>query len=159
MHRHRQTCAGGAPSPPCQALRSLKQPGLAGPFLRLQNCQDSAFCTRLRGNTNEAFYILPDSVAVEGARLTATVVNADSANATFRLAFTSYGNTLRLFIDEPAEKGRFRVPDVLLPGLESREQVGRLLPGPCSVFATSFGDLHRHGIHQSVCFCILLCTS
>lgn len=119
---HRKRCPETA-CQPCLALSCLVLPG---PFRHLQNCQDSAFCTRLRGNTSEAFSILPESVAVEGARLTATVVSADDANATFRLVLTSYGDTLRLFIDEPAEKGRFQVPDVLVPGLEAREQVGRL---------------------------------
>ncbi|KAL4422944.1 hypothetical protein ABPG75_009141 [Micractinium tetrahymenae] len=106
---------------------ALAVPSTAFKAEEFKNCQDSAFCTRLRGNTSEAFSILPDSVAVEGARVTATVVNADNANATFRLVLTSYGNTLRLFIDEPAEKGRFQVPDVLVPGLEAREQPWEVL--------------------------------
>lgn len=66
---------------------------------------------------------MPETVQVDGAKVTATVAHAADANATFRLVLTSYGDTLRLFIDEPAEKGRFQVPDVLVPGLEAREQV------------------------------------
>lgn len=68
--------------------------------------------------------LLPDSVKVEGARVTATVQNTQNANGTFSLVLTAYGDTLRLFIDEAPEKGRWQVPDVLLPGLEQREQVG-----------------------------------
>jgi len=89
-----------------------------------QKCQDAAFCTRLRGNTSEDFVIVPESVAVDGARVTATVSNKANPNGTFYLTLTAYGDTLRLFIDEAPEKGRFQVPDVLLPGLEAREQVG-----------------------------------
>jgi hypothetical protein len=89
----------------------------------LQNCADSAFCTRLRGNASEAFVIVSESVKVEGPRVTATVANTQDANATFFLVLTAYGDTLRLWINEAPEKGRFEVPDVLLPGLEQREQV------------------------------------
>ncbi|EFN52006.1 hypothetical protein CHLNCDRAFT_139544, partial [Chlorella variabilis] len=87
-----------------------------------KKCEDAAFCKRLRGNTSEAFVLLPDSVKVEGARVTATVQNTQNANGTFSLVLTAYGDTLRLFIDEAPEKGRWQVPDVLLPGLEQREQ-------------------------------------
>lgn len=97
-------------------------PPLLPPLLP-QKCADSAFCMRLRNVTSETFVVLPESVAVEGARVTATVANSADANGTFRLVLTAYGNTLRLFIDEGADKGRFQVPDVLLPGLEAREQV------------------------------------
>ena len=107
--------------------------GLAPASLRrppcLQKCADSAFCTRLRGSTSEAFVIAPESVAVAGARATATVRNTQDANGTFSLVLTAYGDTLRLFIDEAPEKGRFQVPDVLVPGLEQREQVRAL---PCA---------------------------
>lgn len=92
-----------------------------------KNCADSAFCTRLRGNTSEAFEVVKESVAVEGPRLTATVANTADAYGTFRLVLTRYGDTLRLFIDEAAEKGRFQVPDVLVPGLETREQPWEVL--------------------------------
>lgn len=90
-----------------------------------QKCADSAFCTRLRGNTSEAFVIVSESVKVEGPRLTADVRNTANANGTFALALTAYGDTLRLFVDEQPDKGRFQVPDVLVPGLEARQQVRR----------------------------------
>jgi hypothetical protein len=89
-----------------------------------QNCDDSAFCKRLRGTTGgEAYVLLPESVQVDGARVTATVQNTENANGTFYLVLTAYGDTLRLFVNEAPEKGRWQVPDVLLPGLEGRQQV------------------------------------
>lgn len=88
-----------------------------------KNCDDSAFCKRLRGTTGgEAYVLLPESVQVDGARVTATVQNTENANGTFYLVLTAYGDTLRLFVNESPEKGRWQVPDVLLPGLEGRQQ-------------------------------------
>lgn len=66
---------------------------------------------------------MSESVKVEGPRLTADVRNTANANGTFTLALTAYGDTLRLFVDEHPAKGRFQVPDVLVPGLEARQQV------------------------------------
>ena len=45
---------------------------------------------------------------------------------------------IRLYINEPKEKGRYEVPDVLVPGFEEKQQVrsawlplpGRVLPLP-----------------------------
>lgn len=101
-------------------------PSAHAPLLRClpQKCEESAFCTRLRGNTSDAFVLLPETVAVDGPRVTATVQNVQDTNGTFYLVLTAYGDTLRLFVNEAAEKGRWEVPDVLLPGLEQREQVG-----------------------------------
>ncbi|PSC68247.1 putative glucan 1,3-alpha-glucosidase [Micractinium conductrix] len=104
------------------AEHSASGPVAAFKAEEFKKCADSAFCMRLRNVTSETFVVLPESVAVEGARVTATVANSADANGTFRLVLTAYGNTLRLFIDEGADKGRFQVPDVLLPGLEAREQ-------------------------------------
>lgn len=70
----------------------------------------------------------PQSIKVEGPRVTAAVRNTANANGTFSLTLTAYGDTLRLFVDEEPGRGRFRVPDVLVPGLEEREQV-RVLRG------------------------------
>ena len=68
--------------------------------------------------------IVSESVKVEGGRLTAAVANTQNANASFALVLTTYSDgTLRLYINEAPEKGRFEVPDVLVPGLEQREQV------------------------------------
>ncbi len=49
-----------------------------------------------------------DSVAVNGARLTARVVN-EANEAQFQLALTAYRGIVRLFIDEAPEKKRFQV--------------------------------------------------
>ncbi len=129
---------------------SLDRPASPSSLLLLpQKCADAAFCTRLRGNTSEAFAIVSESVAVEGARVTATVKNTEDANGTFSLVLTGYGDTLRLFVDESPNKGRFQVPDVLLPGLEQREQVRtadcrRLVLLSCSC-KCSFCDSQRDG--------------
>ena len=114
--------AGGSAQAPADVRRPSSQP--AARPARLQNCADSAFCNRLRGNTSEAFVIVSESVKVEGGRLTAAVANTQNANASFALVLTTYSDgTLRLYINEAPEKGRFEVPDVLVPGLEQREQV------------------------------------
>ena len=66
----------------------------------------------------------PASVAVAGPRVTAALRNTADANGTFALTLTAYSDgTLRLFVDEAPSRGRFQVPDVLVPGLEAREQV------------------------------------
>ncbi len=89
-----------------------------------QKCGDSGFCKRLRGvNSTDAFVINPDSVAVEGAVLKATLVNKEDANGTFSLALTAYADTIRLHIDEDPAKKRFQVPDVLLPSFGDAKQV------------------------------------
>ena len=74
--------------------------------------------------------IAADSVAVAGARVTATVSNKEDANGTFSLVLTAYDGILRLYINEAPEKKRFEVPDVLIPGLEQREQVRPRPPPP-----------------------------
>lgn len=91
----------------------------------LQKCEDSAFCTRMRNATSDAFVIEPNLVKVAGAVVTAAVRNTADANGTFSLALTAYTDgTVRLFIDEtPGKAPRWQVPDVLVPGLEARQQV------------------------------------
>lgn len=124
-HPHWQpNVLGAAPGGTGDPLPCVRSSHCHSPlFPRPQNCADSAFCMRLRGNTSEAFVIVSESVKVEGPRVTATVANTEDANATFSLVLTAYGDTLRLWINEAPEKGRFEVPDVLVPGLEQREQV------------------------------------
>lgn len=116
-------CAAGALA---RALPKHSAPPCSLALPCLQKCADSAFCTRLRGNTSAAFVVDAQSVAVAGPRVTASLRNTADANGTFALTLTAYSDrTLRLFVDEAPSKGRFQVPDVLLPGLEEREQVGR----------------------------------
>ncbi len=98
--------------------------------------------------------IVSESVKVEGPRLTADVRNMANANGTFSLALTAYGDTLRLFVNEHPDKGRFQVPDVLVPGLEARQQVrllggrGRLCAGGQVHFSTAPACKHA-AAHRS----------
>jgi alpha 1,3-glucosidase len=89
----------------------------------LQKCKNAAFCERLRGTHSDYFVVDPQSVKVQGSRVTATVVNNQDSNGTFSLALTAYQGIVRLHIDEVIPKGRYEVKDVLLPGLDAREQV------------------------------------
>lgn len=138
---HSAHCAGCDDQPialPLAAQRLLPSPSLQ------QKCADSAFCTRLRGNTSEAFVIVPESVQVQGPRVTASVRNTADANGTFALVLTAYGDTLRLFVNEEPDKGRFQVPDVLVPGLEQREQVrGRAGAACAGAVALTAGRLDK----------------
>ena len=97
----------------------------AAPPCPPQLCKDSAFCTRLRGNSTDAFAVDPSSVRVVGGRVHATITNRLEPGAAFELVLTTYGDTLRLHINEAGAPGeqRFQVPDVLLPGLDDRLQV------------------------------------
>jgi len=88
-----------------------------------QNCKDSAFCTRLRGNTSSAFAIDGASVTIKGPAVHARVLNKEDANGTFALTLTAYGGIVRLHITElSATPARYEVPDVLLPSVPSMAQ-------------------------------------
>lgn len=124
--------AGGGTHPPrapaasCRtrppAWPTAQLPGI--PSAPLQKCKDSGFCTRLRGvNATDAFAVRPETVAAAGAAVTATVVNKNDANGTFFLTLTAYKDVVRLHINEAPSKGRYQVPDVLLPGVEAGKQV------------------------------------
>ena len=49
-----------------------------------------------------------DSLRVEGARLTGRIVN-EANKAQFDLTLTSYGDTVRLLMDEAAPNNRYQV--------------------------------------------------
>jgi alpha 1,3-glucosidase len=86
----------------------------------LQNCNDAAFCTRLRGNTSASFGIDPKTIKVEGSSITAKILNSQEPKGVFDLVVTSYGNIIRMHINEPAAKpARYEVPDVLLPSIQN----------------------------------------
>jgi alpha 1,3-glucosidase len=87
--------------------------------LPLQNCQDSAFCTRLRGNTSDAFVVDPATLKVSGQHVYAKVLSKAHPEAAFDLLLNAMDGMVRLYINEPAAKAtRYQVPDVLLPGVE-----------------------------------------
>ena len=74
----------------------------------MQKCADSAFCRRLRGKAGDVYALQAGTLQVEGAKLTARVVN-EANQAEFDLTLTSYGNSVRLFIDEAAPNNRYQV--------------------------------------------------
>ncbi|KAK9835160.1 hypothetical protein WJX81_002172 [Elliptochloris bilobata] len=87
-----------------------------------KRCSDSAFCTRLRGSSGEAYAVLPNSVAVAGSQISAQVKH-EASGALFQLAITAYEGTVRLTVDEADPSvGRFHVPEVLLPELPQQER-------------------------------------
>ena len=73
-----------------------------------QKCSDSSFCRRLRAKGGDVYAVQSDSLRVEGARLVGRVVN-EASKAQFDLTLTSFGDTLRLLIDEAAPNNRYQV--------------------------------------------------
>jgi alpha 1,3-glucosidase len=81
------------------------------------------FCTSLRGNTTDTFIIHPNSISISGSKLSAKLGNQQEPSAEMFLSLIAYNDgTVRLQVDEKPEVGRFKVQDVLLPGLKAREQ-------------------------------------
>ena len=74
----------------------------------LQRCADSAFCQRLRGKAGDVYAVQPATLHVEGASLTARVLN-EANKAEFDLRLTSYGSSVRLLIDEAPPNNRYQV--------------------------------------------------
>ena len=74
----------------------------------MQKCSDSSFCRRLRGKAGDVYALQSDSLRVEGARLVGKVVN-EASKAQFDLTLTSYGDTVRLLMDEAAPNNRYQV--------------------------------------------------
>ena len=75
---------------------------------RPQKCSDSSFCRRLRGKAGDVYALQSDSLRVEGAKLVGKVVN-EANQAQFDLTLTSYGDTVRLLVDEAAPNHRYQV--------------------------------------------------
>lgn len=84
-----------------------------------QKCEQSAFCTRLRGAQGDAYSVIPESVSVKDSSVTA-VLTRGSSTPQLDLALTAYQGTARLYINEVSEAGkqRFQVPHVLLASLD-----------------------------------------
>ena len=87
----------------------------------MQTCDNSAFCKRLRGSQSSAWSISPDSVAVKGSAVHATLVNQD-IQQTLDLTLTAYDGIARLHINEAKDSGklRFQVPHALQPNVDSK---------------------------------------
>lgn len=86
-----------------------------------KKCNDASFCARNRGKSGAKFVVKEDAVAVSGDTLTATLVNVDSQK-TFNLSLIAYGDYVRVLVDELPGVGRYQVPDVLMPDLETKRQ-------------------------------------
>ncbi len=74
----------------------------------MQSCSDSSFCRRLRGKAGDVYALQSDSLRIEGAKLVGKVVN-EANRVQFDLTLTSYGDTVRLLIDETAPNTRYQV--------------------------------------------------
>lgn len=74
----------------------------------MQKCADSAFCQRLRGKAGNVHALQLYTLQVEGAKLKARVLN-EATKAEFDLTLTSYGDSVRLIIDEIAPNNRYQV--------------------------------------------------
>ena len=73
-----------------------------------QKCSDSAFCMRLRGKRGDVYAVNGDSLAIDGSKLTARLVN-EASKAEFDLTLTAYRGVVRLHIDEDPGMKRFQV--------------------------------------------------
>ena len=89
--------------------------------MHLQKCADAAFCNRLMGSVDEEYIIDPASVKIAGSKLLCRLQHGGNPDVDLRLTLTSYGNTVRLHINEDASKGRFEVPGVLQKNLAEAE--------------------------------------
>ncbi|KAF6258577.1 glycosyl hydrolases family 31-domain-containing protein [Scenedesmus sp. NREL 46B-D3] len=88
-----------------------------------KKCETSSFCSRNRGVKGTKFSVDPASVNVDGAELSAVLINSQPQEPVkFNLTMRAYGSVLRLIVDEqPSEHpGRYQIPDILMPGLEQR---------------------------------------
>lgn len=86
---------------------------------KFRNCQQSGFCKRnrkLEETTTSPYNILPDTITVEGSRISADIYNTKT-NITFSLDIIAYANRIvRMKINEKTPlKPRYEVRDVLLP--------------------------------------------
>jgi hypothetical protein len=62
----------------------------------------------LRGKAGDVYALQSDSLRIEGAKLVGKVVN-EANRVQFDLTLTSYGDTVRLLIDETAPNTRYQV--------------------------------------------------
>lgn len=88
-----------------------------------KKCETNGFCKRNRGVKGTKYSVDPASVKVDGAELTAVLINSEPQEPVkFNLTLRAYGPVLRLIVDEqPSEHpGRYQIPDILMPGLEQR---------------------------------------
>lgn len=89
----------------------------------VQKCETNGFCKRNRGVKGTKYSVDPASVKVDGAELTAVLIDSEPQEPVkFNLTLRAYGPVLRLIVDEqPSEHpGRYQIPDILMPGLEQR---------------------------------------
>ena len=87
----------------------------------MQKCENSAFCTRLRGTQGQTCSISPSSVSVKGSSVTASLLCGDTRQQ-YDIALTAYDGITRLHINEAGEPGkkRFQVPHALVPDVDKQ---------------------------------------
>jgi hypothetical protein len=88
--------------------------------MRVQKCKDASFCARNRGQKGTKYSVVPDSIKVDGATLSA-VLQKDAGQQQFNLTLKAYGPVMRLLVDELPSQGRYQVPDILMPGVEQQQ--------------------------------------
>jgi alpha 1,3-glucosidase len=106
------------------ALLGLLLPGsLAFKENEFKKCAQTSFCSRNRNVQQGAnFEIVPASVTLNTATLTATLLNKQ-ASKHLQLTLTAHADGfVRLLIDESPSVGRYQVPsDILVSGWETRK--------------------------------------
>jgi len=105
-------------------------------------CRDSAFCTRLRQNTNQGadYVVEPSSVQVHLHNVTARVVNKSVPGVSYVLTLTTYdGPVVRMHMKEEGAF-RYEVPEVVLDELESKTAPFKLLKKSSSILKVQLGD-------------------
>ncbi|GBF95413.1 glucan 1,3-alpha-glucosidase-like [Raphidocelis subcapitata] len=88
-----------------------------------KKCKTASFCDRNRGQARGGTYrVDPASLALSGPELRAALLNSAAPGVALNLTLRAYGGgVVRLIVDEPGA-GRYHVPDILLPDLESRAE-------------------------------------
>jgi hypothetical protein len=95
-------------------------PPVTSTLVCAQKCKDASFCARNRGQKGTKYSVVPDSIKVDGATLSA-VLQKDGGQQQFNLTLKAYGPVMRLLVDELPSQGRYQVPDILMPGVEQQQ--------------------------------------
>eukprot|EP01025_Chloroclados_australasicus_P058075 TRINITY_DN7270_c0_g1_i1.p1 TRINITY_DN7270_c0_g1~~TRINITY_DN7270_c0_g1_i1.p1 ORF type:complete len:901 (-),score=109.22 TRINITY_DN7270_c0_g1_i1:483-3185(-) len=108
-----------------------------------KKCKDAGFCERKRGHAGDMYTLMKDTLSVQGGTLQIKLENEDHEdNPTFDLTLTLIdGGLVRLQVDEVGNKGRFRVPEVLVEdGIQSSADWEQVQKGDEAVIV-KYGDV------------------
>lgn len=87
----------------------------------MQKCDTAGFCKRNRGKSDGQFSIDASSIRLEGATLSAILLN-EQFSKQLQFSLTAYDDGyLRLKVDEDASVGRYKITDLLNPEAEARK--------------------------------------